>query len=92
MVDEGVPAEELEKAKQRLMDSAVFARDDPSTAARVIGSALTTGLTIEDVEDWPNRIAAVSLDDVNAAARAVLGNENTGSVTAVLLRADDERS
>ena len=91
VVSEGVPAEELEKAKQRLMDSAVFARDDASTAARVIGQALTTGLTIEDVEDWPNRIAAVSLEDVNAAARAVL-SEDAGSVTALLLRADDERS
>ncbi len=91
IVAEGVPAEELDKAKQRLMDSAVFARDNASTAARVIGQALSTGLSIEDVEDWPNRIAAVELDDVNAAARAIL-SDDSGSVTAVLLRQSDERS
>ena len=91
IIEEGVPAEELAKAKQRLLDSAVFARDDPSTAARVIGQALTTGQTVADVEDWPNRIAAVELEDVNAAARAVLA-EGTASVTAVLLSASDERS
>lgn len=91
IVEDGVPAEELAKAKQRLLDSAVFARDDPSTAARVIGQALTTGLTVEDVEDWPNRIAAVSLEDVNAAARAVLAADKA-SVTAILLRENDERS
>ncbi len=91
IISEGVPAEELDKAKQRLMDSAVFARDSASTAARVIGQALSTGLTIDDVEDWPNRIAAVTLEDVNAAARAVL-SDDSGSVTAVLLSQSGERS
>jgi zinc protease len=42
-----------------------------STAPNVFGRALTTGSTVEDVESWPDRIAAVTPEQVNAAARAV---------------------
>jgi zinc protease len=47
------------------------------------GVALTTGRTVADVEAWPDRIAKVTIDEVNAAARHVL--KDTGSVTAILL-------
>jgi zinc protease len=49
----------------------------------VIGAALTTGQTIEDVEAWPERIGAVTAAQVNAAARAILQPER--SVTGLLL-------
>ncbi len=32
------------------------------------GTALATGRTIEDVEEWPERIGAVTVEQVNAAA------------------------
>ena len=37
----------------------------------MLGQALTNGRTAEDVEAWPERIAAVTVEQVNAAARAV---------------------
>ena len=40
-------------------------------------------LTVDEVESWPERIGAVSLDQVNAALRAVL--DETRSVTGLLL-------
>ena len=52
-----------------------------STGARVIGAALTTGQTIEDVEAWPERIDAVTAAEVNEAAKALV--RDTHSVTAV---------
>ena len=55
-------------------------------AARVFGSALTSGEAVGDVEAWPARIAAVTLDQVNAAARFVFRPEQ--SVTAQLLPAE----
>jgi zinc protease len=69
---DGVTADEVAAAKRRLRASAVYARDSLSTAPNVFGRALTTGGTVEDVESWPDRIAAVTAEQVNAAARAVL--------------------
>ena len=82
---QGVTDDEVERARQRLIDSTIFARDSLDAAARVFGSALTTGQTVTEVEDWPRRIAAVTKDQVNAAARAVLRPE--ASTTGVLLPA-----
>jgi zinc protease len=80
---EGFTAEEVERAKSRMRMQAVFARDSLQTGARVFGNALTTGQSVADVEDWPNRIARVTVEQVNAAARAVLRLE--ASVTGLLL-------
>jgi len=81
-LDEGVSADELSRAKTRMQAESVYARDSLSGAARIFGSALTTGLTVEDIERWPERMAAVTLEQVNAAARDVVRIE--GSVTGVL--------
>jgi len=88
LLADGVTAEEVERAKQRLQRAAIFARDSLATGARIIGMALTSGRTIDDVESWPERIGAVTVEEVNAAARAVLRENN--SVTAVLLAAEPE--
>jgi len=73
----------LQKAKSQLRAGAVYARDSLTTAPRILGRALTTGQSVEDVEAWPERIEAVSEEDVEAAARAILLEER--SVTSVLL-------
>jgi zinc protease len=83
LIETGITAEELARAKQVLIDRAAFARDNLRTGAMSIGVALTTGRTVADVEAWPEHIANVTIADVNAAARHVL--RDTGSVTAILL-------
>ncbi len=85
---DGATDEEVARAKQRLVDSAVFARDSLSGPARIFGAALTTGQTVEDVEQWPARISAVTVEQVNAAARAVLRPET--STTGILLPLGEE--
>ncbi len=79
----GVPEEEVEAAKQQLRDMAIFARDNARTGANAIASSLMIGRTVADVEEWPARIGAVTVDRVNAAARHVL--QRRKSVTALLL-------
>jgi zinc protease len=81
-LEEGVTAEEVEEAKARLTAEAIYARDNVSAPTRVIGAALSTGQTLADVEDWPNRIAGVTPEQVMDAARAVV--DPTRSVTSVL--------
>ena len=85
LLKDGITADELSRAKQRLIDSAVFARDSVGGPARVLGAALATGQTVADVESWPERIGAVTVEQVNAAAREVF-NVNR-STTGVLLPA-----
>jgi zinc protease len=74
---EGVSELEVERAKKRMQAEAVYARDSLSGAARIIGSALTSGLEIDDVELWPTRVGAVTAEQVNAAARSVLRPERS---------------
>ena len=83
---DGVTADELERTRKRLIAEAIYARDSLSGAARVFGSALTSGESVGDVEAWPARIAAVTLEQVHAAARHVFRPEQ--SVTAELLPAE----
>ncbi|SDE50259.1 zinc protease [Rhodospira trueperi] len=84
LLEEGVTDEEVEGAKRRLRASVVFARDSIFMTARIVGAALATGATLEEIERWPEDIAAVTPDDVMAAARAVFDG-SAGSATAVLL-------
>ena len=79
----GVTADEVARAKTRLQSSAIFARDSLRTAPNVIGRALMTGSTIEDVETWPDRIEAVTLEQVNGAARTIF--DIGSSITTTLL-------
>jgi zinc protease len=83
LLAEGVTAAELKRAKDGLMAAAVFARDDLNQAPRVLGNALTAGLSVADVEAWPDKVAAVTADQVLAAAKAVLDERR--SVTGLLL-------
>ncbi|MCW5750317.1 MAG: insulinase family protein [Alphaproteobacteria bacterium] len=80
---DGVTDAELARAKAGLEAAAIYARDSMSNAARTLGAALTSGLTVADVEAWPERIAAVTREDVQAAAREVLDLRR--SVTGILL-------
>ncbi|NQU61054.1 MAG: insulinase family protein [Rhodospirillales bacterium] len=80
----GVSQSELDRAKKRMQAQAVYARDSLQGGARVLGSALAIGMKIEDVESWPERINAVTIEQVQAAAKAVL--QEGHSVTSLLLQ------
>jgi len=83
LLRDGVSADELARAKKALIADTVYALDSQFKLAFMYGQALTNGLTAADVADWPNRIAAVTPDDVRAAAAKVLKAER--SVTGILL-------
>ncbi|NQV84678.1 MAG: insulinase family protein [Rhodospirillales bacterium] len=83
LLEGGVTASELARAKKRMQAQAIFARDSLSAGARTLGAALAIGLTVEDVESWPERIGAVTGEQISAAAKAVLRDSH--SVTSYLL-------
>ena len=85
LLSEGITDEELSEAKERMQAAAVFARDSVRGPAMIIGRALTTGSTLEDVETWPERVAAITKEQVMDAARTHLNPDATPlSVTGYL--------
>jgi zinc protease len=65
-------AESIERAKTRLVAETIYASDSQSSLARIYGSALAIGETIEEVRRWPADIEAVLRDDLAAAAERFL--------------------
>ncbi|GAB5507120.1 MAG: pitrilysin family protein [Rhizobiaceae bacterium] len=86
LVEEGVSDDELRRAKNRFLRGMIFARDNQTGMARIYGSLLATGLGIEDIEAWPDRVRAVTADDVRNAARRYLTAD--AHVTGYLLPQD----
>jgi zinc protease len=86
LLKDGVTDDEVARAKAHLLDTDAVARDSLRRGTYAFGLALTSGRTIDDVESRPDRIKTVSVDDVNAAARAVLKPER--SVTGLLLHGE----
>ncbi len=80
---DGVTADEVARAKSRMITQAIYARDSLSGPARIVGAALAEGRSLDDVQSWPDRIGAVTVDDVNEAARLVVHDDQ--SVTGILL-------
>ena len=87
LLKNGVTDAEVADAKTRLQAQAILARDSLMGPAHSIGEAVATGQSIDDVESWPDNIAAVTKDEVNEAMRGVFGKDATG-VTGWLLPAD----
>lgn len=72
MIKDGIPAEEVEKAKERMIDSATYARDSVSGPAMAVGQALASGATLDDIEYWPDRIAEVTPEEVTRVLKQYL--------------------
>ena len=84
VVAKGVTADEVERAKNRMIADAIYAQDSQATMARWFGAALTTGGSVEQVQSWPDRIRSVNVEAVNAAAKTWLDMRR--SVTGYLVK------
>jgi zinc protease len=71
-VPEALDSEAIERAKTRLVAETIYSTDSQSALARIYGSALAIGETIEDVQRWPGEIEAVLKDDLASAAERYL--------------------
>tara|TARA_R110002110_G_scaffold18833_2_gene78720 strand:- start:5981 stop:7324 length:1344 start_codon:yes stop_codon:yes gene_type:complete len=81
---DGVDAEQLERIKQQVRAEQIYARDNADSVANRYGSALAIGLSVQDVQDWPDVLEAVTADDIMQAAKDVFNRE--ASVTGWLMR------
>jgi zinc protease len=79
-----IRTEDLERVKTQLIAEAIYAQDNQATLARWYGGALTTGLSIDDIRSWPDRIRAVTAEQVRDAARKWFDKKR--SVTGYLIK------
>ncbi|MBT0957957.1 insulinase family protein [Alphaproteobacteria bacterium KMM 3653] len=70
-MEEGVDEAQLERTKMMFRAQLIYGKDSLQGRARGYGVALTGGLTVQDVQDWPDVLQAVTSEDVMAAAKDV---------------------
>jgi zinc protease len=68
----GVADDELARAKTQLIADTVYAQDSQATLARIYGASLAVGLSVDHVRGWPDRVRAVTAEEIRAAARSYL--------------------
>ncbi|WP_319825534.1 pitrilysin family protein [Thalassovita sp.] len=83
LVETGIDNERLDRVKMQVRASEIYALDNTEGLANRYGQALTQGLTIQDVQDWPMQLQAVTAEDVLTVARKVLDRRQ--SVTGWLM-------
>ena len=83
----GIDPAQFARIKTQIRAGEIYARDNVGTLARRYGEGLATGLTVEDVQAWPDTLQAVTEADVMAAAREVLDRRH--SVTGWLTTPED---
>lgn len=76
-LDSGVNADDLERVKTRIRAAEIYDRDSAHGRAYDYGQGLAIGLTVEDVNGWPDILAAVTAEDVHNAARSLLDSKAT---------------
>jgi len=86
-MQDGVDAEQLERIKLQIRAGEIYAQDNVDGIANRYGAALTSGLTIKDVQDWPAVLDAVTAEDIMQAARLL---RREASVTGWLMRPQGE--
>jgi zinc protease len=81
---EGVDAEQLDRIKLQIRANQIYARDAADSVANRYGQALSIGLTVQDVQSWPDILEAVTAEDIMAAANEVFDRKQ--SVTGWLMK------
>ena len=89
LLTNGVTEKEVKAARDRMSASVFYALDSPSGIANIFGNAMVIGMDTVDVETWAERVAAVTVEDVMAAAQYVL--QPARSVTGHLLPSGSEQ-
>ena len=88
IIKDGVTQTELDQARNRFLKAVTFARDSQSGMARIYGSTLSIGMSIEDIQKWPDVIKGVTVEQIKDAASRYLVKDQ--SVTSYLLPPDTE--
>ncbi len=73
---EGVDPVQFDRIKMQLRASLIYGEDNISAQANRYGAALTSGLTVQDIQEWPDILQSVTAEDVLQAARDIFNRDN----------------
>jgi len=76
-LQDGPEPEAFERIKTQVRAATIYAKDDVGGLAQEFGAALATGLSVQDVQDWPDILQSVTKEDVMAVAREILVAPNS---------------
>ena len=72
-----IDASRLESIRTQLRAGQIYARDNVEGLANRYGAALSQGLTVQDVQDWPAVLEAVTAEDIKSVAAEVLDTKRS---------------
>ncbi|MEP3348128.1 MAG: pitrilysin family protein [Litoreibacter sp.] len=76
-MEDGVDSAHLARVKSQIRASLIYGQDNVTSLGREYGAALTSGLTVQDVQEWPAILEAVTEDDIMDAARLVFDRKKS---------------
>ena len=78
-----VTADELERAKKAFIAEFIYESDSQASLARRYGEGLIVGMPIEEINNWPEAVSKVTIQDVQRVAAKYLDIRR--SVTGTLI-------
>ena len=88
-IENGVDLNQLNRIKKQLRASNIYAQDNIFGLARLYGSALMSGLSIKDIQDWPGLLQDVSPVQIIELAKDLRDKRN--AVTGFFKKPTDEK-
>ncbi|WP_435230328.1 M16 family metallopeptidase [Pseudopelagicola sp. nBUS_20] len=82
-LETGVDPDQLDRIKMQLRASQIYARDDVERLANRYGRALTSGLKVPDIQEWPELLQGITGEEIILAARSLFDRKR--SVTGWLM-------
>ena len=67
-----ITLDEISSTKRRMLAGLVYLKDNPGDAAMIIGSMMSAGMTLEEIEALADSLSAVDYKDVKAAGEKLL--------------------
>ncbi|MBB3711183.1 zinc protease [Limimaricola variabilis] len=80
-LEAGPTEEQMDRVRTRLRAAEIYARDSVEGLARRYGAALSQGLTVEDVAEWPELLQSVTAEEVVEAGRALFDPDRSVTMT-----------
>ena len=75
-VREKIKTEMLDIEKKRYLYNSIYRMDGILKPAEIIGEALSTGLKLNEIENWNNNLDKVTLKDIKNSLEKFLNNKN----------------
>lgn len=77
----------IDRAKNLMVAESLYARDNQTSMARMIGAGLSCNLSLEEILEWPDRIESLTKDDILGALDKYI--DENASVTGQLMGSDE---